>query len=506
MTHAEIVGKFLSTLPEDDDHPYRTGPWRPQTCEWDSDDLTVIAGQLPADLDGVYLRNTENPLHPALKNYHPFDGDGMLHIVGFRDGKAFYRNRFVRTDSFNAENRAGGPLWPGIAEPVELARVDYGWGARTLMKDASSTDVVVHRGGALTSHYQCGDLYRTDPCTGAALGKEAWQGGFPSEWGVSAHPKVDERTGGLLYFSYSKQAPYLRYGVVSGDGDVVHRTDVPLPGPRLPHDMAFTDNYVIFNDFPLFWDPALLEHNMHLPRFHRDIPSRFAVLPRRGDTSQIRWFEADPTYVLHFPNAFEDGDEIVLDGFYQGDPEPADDGAGTKWQRASRFLALDRMQARLHRWRFNLRTSAVREEQLTDTISEFGMINPVHAGRPYRYAYAATAIPGWFLFDGLVRHNLQTGAEEAFTFGDGVYGSETAMAPRPGGNAEDDGYLVTLTTDMTADASFCLVFDAARVGDGPVCTIALPERISSGTHSTWVAGAELRRWRDTDTAAAAIGL
>ena len=374
------------------------------------------------------------------------------------------------------------------------------------MKDASSTDVVVHRGMALTSHYQCGDLYRTDPCTGAALGKEDWHGGFPSDWGVSAHPKVDEGTGELLYFSYSKQSPYLRYGVVSADGDVVHRTDVPLPGPRLPHDMAFTDNYVIFNDFPLFWDPAFLEHNVHLPRFHRDIPSRFAVLPRRGDTSQIRWFEADPTYVLHFPNAFEDGDDIVLDGFYQGDPEPADDGAGTKWQRTFRFLALDRMQARLHRWRFNLRTGAVREEQLTDTISEFGMINPVHAGRPYRYAYAATAKPGWFLFDGLVRHDLQTGAEESFTFGDGVYGSETAMAPRPGGNAEDDGYLVTLTTDMTADASFCLVFDAARVGDGPVCTIALPERISSGTHSTWVAGAELRRWRDTDTAAAAIGL
>lgn len=25
-----IVGKYLSTLPEDDDHPYRTGPWRPE--------------------------------------------------------------------------------------------------------------------------------------------------------------------------------------------------------------------------------------------------------------------------------------------------------------------------------------------------------------------------------------------------------------------------------------------------------------------------------------------
>jgi carotenoid cleavage dioxygenase-like enzyme len=85
--HVDVVGKYLSTLPEDDDHPYRTGPWRPQTTEWDADDLTVVEGQLPTDLDGVYLRNTENPLHPALKAYHPFDGDGMVHVVGFRDGK-----------------------------------------------------------------------------------------------------------------------------------------------------------------------------------------------------------------------------------------------------------------------------------------------------------------------------------------------------------------------------------------------------------------------------------
>jgi carotenoid cleavage dioxygenase-like enzyme len=80
------------------------------------------------------------------------------------------------------------------------------------------------------------------------------------------------------------------------------------------------------------------------------------------------------------------------------------------------------------------------------------------------------------------------------------------MAPRVGSSGEDDGYLVTLTTDMNADASYCLVFDAARVGDGPVCKVKLPERISSGTHSTWAAGSELRRWRASDSAASAIGL
>ncbi len=109
-------------------------------------------------------------------------------------------------------------------------------------------------------------------------------------------------------------------------------------------------------------------------------------------------------------------------------------------------------------------------------------------------------------FDGLVKHDLRTGTEERFAFDAGVYGSETAMAPRPGGTAEDDGYLITLTTDMNADASYCLVFDAARVGEGPVCKIQLPERVSSGTHSTWAAGSELRRWHEVDRAAEAIGL
>jgi carotenoid cleavage dioxygenase len=500
--NTDIVGKFLSTLPEDDDHPYRTGPWRPQTTEWDSDDLTAVEGEIPPDLDGVYLRNTENPLHPALKFYHPFDGDGMVHVVGFRDGKAFYRNRFIRTDGLAAENEAGGPLWPGLAEPVQLAKRDKGWGARTLMKDASSTDVIVHRGTALTSFYQCGDLYRVDPFSGETLGKESFNGGFPFDWGVSAHPKVDDRTGELLFFTYSKEAPYMRYGVVDANDDLVHLTDIPLPGPRLPHDMAFTENYAILNDFPLFWDPELLQADIHLPGFHRDMPSRFAVVPRRG--GDIRWFEADPTFVLHFTNAYEDGDEIVLDGFFEGDPTPV--GTGSKYQKAFRYLSLDGLQTRLHRWRFNLVTGETREEQLSDSITEFGMINGGYAGQSYRYTYAATGKPGWFLFDGLVRHDLQTGAEDRYAFDDGVYGSETAMAPRIGSSAEDDGYLVTLTTDMNADASYCLVFDAARVGDGPVCKLALPERISSGTHSTWAPGTELRRWRAADDAAGAIGL
>ena len=70
------------------------------------------------------------------------------------------------------------------------------------------------------------------------------------------------------------------------------------------------------------------------------------------------------------------------------------------------------MQARLHRWRFNLVTGHVAEEQLSDSITEFGMINSGPAGTPYRYTYAATGKPSWFLFDGLVKHDLHAGSEQ----------------------------------------------------------------------------------------------
>jgi carotenoid cleavage dioxygenase len=66
---------------------------------------------------------------------------------------------------------------------------------------------------------------------------------------VSAHPIVDIKTGELLFFNYSKQSSGY---AVDANGDLVHYVDVSLPSPRLPHDMAFTENYAILNDFPLF--------------------------------------------------------------------------------------------------------------------------------------------------------------------------------------------------------------------------------------------------------------
>ena len=488
---ATLINERSSTLPADDEHPYRTGPWQPNMREYD-DLQPEVEGEIPADLNGVYIRNTENPVHEALGRYHPFDGDGMLHSLYFDNGRCEYRNRFIPTDGLARETAAGEPLWAGLRERPDLSK-EPGWGARTRLKDSSSTDVVVHGGVAATSFYQCGEVYELEPRTLDPLGKAPWVQDITPGWGVSAHTKVDEATGEMLFFNYAKEAPYMHYGVVNAARELVHYTPIPLPGPRLPHDMAFTDRFAILNDLPLFWDPEALEHGAHAVRFFQELPSRFAIVPRRGGAEDVVWFDAKPTYVLHWINAFEDGDEVVLDGYTQ-DPRR---GVRTKGLPKSlspfEMLDINAIGAHAYRWRFNLRTGAVQEGPLEEALSEFGMINPAHAGKPYRYSWAMTAKPGWFLFDGLVRLDATDGSRQSYSFGDGIYASESPMAPRSGSTGESDGYVVTFTTDMNEDRSQCLIFQADDIAYGPIARVNLPQRICTGTHSYWADSRQLKR-------------
>lgn len=469
-------------------HPYLNGAWTPTTRELNAEDMEII-GEIPKDLSGVYIRNTENPLHDAIGVYHPFDGDGMIHAISFQDGKASYRNRFVRTKGFLAEQEAGRSLWAGIAANPNKAERE-GWGARGRMKDASSTDVVVHAGEIVSTFYMCGEGYLLDPYSLDDLGTAKW---VPPE-GVSAHPKVDLATGEMLFFNYSKKAPYMHYGVVGPDKKLKHFIPIELPGPRLPHDMAFTKNYSILIDLPLFWDEQLLKAGIHSACFHPNLPTRFAIVPRHGSPNEIRWFNAAPTYVLHWMNAWEEGDEIILDGYFQEDPDPAPldiPGVDKRFGKLLANIDENSFKPKLHRWRFNLRTGQTIEERLDDRILEFGTFNQHYAGKRARYAYSTTTKPGWFLFNGLVKHDLETGDSVSLDFGEERYGSEAPFAPKVGAIDEDDGYIVSFITDMKENRSECIVIDAKQIAAGPVCRVILPHRISSGTHATWASHEEI---------------
>ena len=461
------------------DHPYLQGAWEPFYDEYEVINLDCV-GELPKDISGIYIRNTEDQIHEPIGRFHPFDGDGLLHSIIFQNGKADYRNKFIQTDGFLVEEKFKKSKWAGLMERPGVSELP-GWGAQGCLKDTSSTDVVVHAGKVLTTFYQCGDGYNMNPMNLEPIGKAPW---VPTD-GVSAHTKVDLKTGELLFFNYSKKAPFMHYGVVDRDNNLIHYTPIPLPGPRLPHDMAFTKNFSILNDLPLFWDAEMLKRNIHATRLH-DLPSRFAVIPRYGSVEDIKWFEANPTYCLHWNNAYENGDEIILEGYFQENPEPGNyDNAPPGLERMMAFLDNHLLKPRLHRWRFNLVTGETKEESLDDKILEFGAINQQYTCQKHRYSYSMMPTMGWFTFDGICKHDHEIGESEIYNFGKGIFGSEVCFAPRENSKDEDDGYLVSIITDINRRSSSCVLFDAKNITKGPICSMLLPQQICSGTHATW---------------------
>jgi carotenoid cleavage dioxygenase len=132
-----------------------------------------------------------------------------------------------------------------------------------------------------------------------------------------------------------------------------------------------------------------------------------------------------------------------------------------------------------------LKTGQTTEQHLDERILEFGMFNQRYAGKPYRYAYSTKAKPGWFLFNGFVKHDLETGQSWTLDLPDGVYASEAPFVPRLDAKAEDDGYLVSFLIDENHGRSECVLIDAKDIEAGPVVRIALPHKLSSGTHSVW---------------------
>lgn len=460
-------------------NPYLHGALGPTKYEHTVDKVEVLEGKVPEDLTGVYVRNGANPRFSSKGPHHWFDGDGMLHALSFKNGSASYRNRWIRTKHFNMESEAQNILWPGYAMPRPDPSSPPGSGSDYSIKDASNTDVVWHNGALLTTFYQTGIPHRVNPVTLETEGQETFNSKLPRQ--MSAHCKVDDATGELLFFDYNMEAPYMTYGVVDKDGLLTNYVEIPLPGARLPHDMAITENYSILMDLPLHWNEG--RHGLH---FFKDRPSRFAVIPRHGNESDIQWFDATACYIYHTVNAYEEDGKIIMDGCRQPDPLiPRQPGDGVIERMRSAGTWKD---VKLYRWTFDLATGETTEEQLDDTNIEFPMINADWVnGKKHRYSYA-TLMPSDDLinFSGIYKFDHQTAEKQIYPFPEGTCGSETPFAPADNAQNEDDGYLITFLTNDETGESEAQIFDARNITAGPTCRLKMPGRVPAGFHACWV--------------------
>lgn len=437
----------------------------------------VVKGELPRGLSGLYVRNSPNPQFAPLGKYHWFDGDGMVHGIRFSDGQASYMNRWIQTRGFEHEKKAGKALWSGILEPVRPEAMALPGGP---IKDTANTDLVFHRGRLYALWWLSGTPYELSTTDLSTLGPQRFGGKLTG--GFSAHPKVDPRTGELVFFDYSMvRSPHLRYGLVSKDGELVRYEAIEIPTPHVLHDMAITEHYSILLDFPMGWDPERLKVGKMKIAFDRATPSRFGVLPRSGHAADVRWFEAEPCYMYHTINAYESGDEIVLVGCRVKDPIPE------RQDTSGDVARLDSIELvpHLYEWRFNLVTGSTKERQLDDLVTEFPRINDAIQGKKARYSYnPRVAKDSALKFDGLVKYDLSAGNHVIWEAPPHWFVGEPSFAPIAGANdAEDSGYLITFATSRTEDKSVCFVIDARDMRE--VARVELPQRIPLGFHSYW---------------------
>jgi carotenoid cleavage dioxygenase-like enzyme len=432
------------------------GNFAPLTEEVTAFELPV-KGRLPAELTGRLLRNGPNPIGPVdPATYHWFLGEGMVHGLRLRDGRAeWYRARHVRGSEVTAA--LGEPSLPG---PFP----ERGSSPNTSVVAFAGNTLAIVEAGALPVllDYELNSLARTD-----------FDGTLPGAF--TAHPKLDPGTGELhaMCYRWPEGAGHVQYVVVAPDGKVRRTVDIPVPGMTMLHDMALTERYALVFDLPVTIDPGLAATGHRFPfAWNSDYGARVGLLPRERPASEIVWCEVEPCYVFHPLNAYDTPDgRVVVDV--------------CRYERLFDWGALgpDHVST-LDRWTIDPVRRRVTEERVDERGHEFPRLAPELLGRPHRFGYTAGLAPG-FHHGATYRHDLARGVAEVHEHGPGRAGAEPVPVPRVGG-AEGEEWVLVLVHDQGTDRSELVVLDGADFTAPPVARVLLPNRVPNGFHGNWI--------------------
>jgi len=432
------------------ENQYLAGNYAPVESEVTAHDLPTT-GQIPAELEGRWLRNGPNPesiVDPS--KHHWFMGAGMVHGVRLRGGKAeWYRNRWV----VDAESRAAGVF-----------------GANTNVGGFAGTTWAMVEGG--NPPIELG--YELD-----SLGVNRFDGTLDGPF--TAHPKYDPNTGELhsMNYHWPDLMDHVNYTVVGGDGKVTKNLAIPVDDMPMMHDMSLTPKYAVVYDlsvtvsfdvitaghsFPFKWDP--------------DRPCRVGLLPRDGSADDIVWCDVDPCYVFHPLNAYDTPDGKVVVDVCRYDDLMVDDRNGPFAEKPPT----------LDRWLIDPVARKVTETRLDDRPQEFPRHNPKVGLQQHRFGYTSEVKvrDSANLHGAIIKIDTDTGSTETHEFGPGRGGAEPVFVPKADGTAEDAGWILTVVYDAAADSSELHILDAEDVAGPEVAAISLPQRVPFGFHGNWV--------------------
>ncbi|WP_024517998.1 carotenoid oxygenase family protein [Bradyrhizobium sp. Tv2a-2] len=436
-----------------------------------------ISGELPRELNGTLYRNGPNPQFEA-PGAHWFVGDGMLHAFHLENGRASYRNRWVRTPKWLAEHDAGRALFGGFGRKLADAPANLTDGG------VANTNVLFHAGRLLAleeAHLPT----EIEPGTLATRGYCNYGGGIAGPF--TAHPKIDPLTGEMVFFGYNASGPFtptLSFGSIDAKGTVTRFDRFEVPYASMVHDFIVTENHLLFPVLPITGDLARAMSGKPAYAWEPDKGAHVGVMKRNGTAKDIAWFRGEACYVFHVMNAWEDGSRIIADvmQFEEAPLFPHPDGSPTNPEKS---------RARLCRWTFDLsdNTDRFTQSYLDDMTGEFPRVDDRRAGLKSTHGWYACANPDGPLFgalSGIVHVDGEGTRRGRYLLPPGDTISEPVFVARDDNAAEGGGWLLAVVWRARDNVSDLAVFNATDVASGPVSLVHLGHRVPDGFHGNWV--------------------
>jgi carotenoid cleavage dioxygenase-like enzyme len=438
-----------------------------------------VTGALPAWLVGKLVRTA-----PALfevgawRAEHWFDGLGMLFSFTLSPGGAVhYRQR--QLDCAAARNPAGTAAFGTAMQRSALRRL-----VTPIPVPTDNTNVnVLQLGDELVAVTETAVQWVIDPDTLAATRQVAWTDAL-GPLNLIAHPHLDFARGQVLEVATVLGArPALAVLEHSPSGRA--RREVGRWNfKRVPyaHGFGLTPRSVVLIGQPLTVNPLrmLWSNKGYIEHFtwKESDGTRLGVMDR--STGKVREHTAPAMFVFHTVNAFEEGEDTVLDVIAY-----ADSSIIERLSTQALARGTPELRTRLLRLRLRKGVEAATVAPLTDTRFEFPAIHyRPHNGAAYRYTWGLSLWPeAGESRSQVVKVDVTSGATLAYEDSGWLFG-EPVFVPEPQARGEDDGVLLTVGTHRDGERS-CL--QVLRAGDlAPLARAEVDLPIPLGFHGSFL--------------------
>ena len=438
-----------------------------------------VTGSLPPWLNGSLLRT--GPARFEVGDHsmrHWFDGLAMLHRFTIGGGRVAYGNRYLHSRAYRTATAEGQIRFSEFAtDPCRslFKRVQTLFSPGSAISDNANVNVgrLGERFIAMTEtplpvEFDARTLEAAEAPPYRAPGQLS-----------TAHPHLDRDGGGMLNYAakLGPRSSYRFFAVDPGGSEPRVIASRPVSEPAYMHSFGLTERWIVLGEFPFVVNPLALALSgrpyIENYRWKPHRGTRFTLIDRHTGAAGPE-FRTDPCFSFHHVNAFDQGEEVLVDLCTYPDAGIIED------------LYLERLRAgkpvtpaALTRFRLDLTGGEVRRETLTDRDLELPRINyGACNGRPYRYVWGnGSGAGGWL--EEIVKADTEEGSSISWSE-PGCYAGEPVFVAEPGAEHEDQGVLLSVVLDGRLQRSFLLILDAMHLNE--LARAEVPHHIPFGFH------------------------